>query len=111
MKRLIGTLAFAAVAATAAGMYIQTHHAAKFAIDPDQAEGRTPGDPLAAAIRLGYHGNAGNLRFEPAWLRESAKQDAKMPPPRPLAAAPTRSPLHRHSRSMRTRLRCLVRSR
>src|SRR6185312_13319525 len=79
MKRLIGSLAFAALAATAAGMYIGSHHAARLSsADPDQNEGRTPGDPLAAAIRLGYHGNAGNLRFEPAWLRESATQDAKI---------------------------------
>ena len=78
MKKLIGTLALAAIAATAAGTYLELHHATKFSMDPDAAEGRTPGDPLAAAIRLGYHGNAGNLHFEPAWLRESAKQDAKI---------------------------------
>ena len=41
----------------------------------ERDEGRSPSEGDYWAIRVGYGGDAQHLRFEPAWLLDSARQD------------------------------------
>jgi uncharacterized repeat protein (TIGR01451 family) len=80
-KRMIW-LALAGVVIVAGGMSVNVAlhqtHAARHDAETDADAGHSPSDGDYWAIRLGYGGDPQRLRFEPAWLLESAKQDQKI---------------------------------
>ncbi len=71
-------LASAGVVLAAAGgiSALVTQH--RMYVETEADEARSPSDGDYWAIRLGYGGDPQHLRFEPAWLLESAKQDKQI---------------------------------
>jgi uncharacterized repeat protein (TIGR01451 family) len=66
------------MAAGGISVLVAQHVSTKGHVETEADEGHSPSDGDYWAIRLGYGGDAQHLRFEPAWLLESAKQDRKI---------------------------------
>lgn len=80
MKKFIGGLALAGLLAGAYGFWFVADgaHRAQFGEAAETDGGRTPGNADFNAIRLGYHGDPTDLRVEPKWYAQAAKQEARV---------------------------------
>jgi hypothetical protein len=80
MRNFIGGLALAGLLAGACGFWFATDraHPGLFDAAQETERGHTPGDADFNAIRLGYHGDPADLRVEPKWYAQAAKQEARI---------------------------------
>jgi len=97
MSKRIAWLAAAGfvVMSTAAGIwkYREANKPMFFRGENEEAEqGRPPVDGDYWAIRLAYGGDPHNLRFEPQWLRDAARQDKRIASGVPTGAKTYRKP-------------------
>src|SRR5664279_6313173 len=77
MNKAMMWLATAGVVLAAGGISVLVAQHQTY-VETEADEGHSPSDGDYWAIRLGYGGDPQRLRFEPAWLLESAKQDQKI---------------------------------